>query len=89
MKYDPKIILSVPCPTCGAKSGEKCELSTGLPRFEPHRDRRLATLDTPEKKHPALPIQSIVSAPEPAMDDTKSCIGPFTIEHPAVVPSIS
>ncbi len=33
--------LAVRCPTCGAKPGEKCELSTGLPRTEPHRDRRL------------------------------------------------
>jgi hypothetical protein len=31
----------VRCPTCEAKPGEKCELSTGLPRTEPHRDRRL------------------------------------------------
>jgi len=30
------------CPTCGAKPGEKCELSTGQPRNTPHRDRRLA-----------------------------------------------
>ncbi len=33
--------LKVRCPTCGAKPGERCELSTGLPRTEPHRDRRL------------------------------------------------
>jgi uncharacterized membrane protein YvbJ len=37
-----KLALAVRCPTCGAKPGEKCELSTGLPRTEPHRDRRLA-----------------------------------------------
>jgi len=36
-----KLALAVRCPTCGAKPGEKCELSTGLPRTEPHRDRRL------------------------------------------------
>jgi hypothetical protein len=34
--------LAVRCPTCGAKVGEKCELSTGQPRTSPHRDRRLA-----------------------------------------------
>jgi hypothetical protein len=34
--------LEVRCPTCGAKPGEKCELGTGLPRNQPHRDRRLA-----------------------------------------------
>jgi len=42
MKAKPKQALEVRCPTCGAKSGEKCELSTGLPRTDPHRDRRLA-----------------------------------------------
>jgi len=42
MKIKPKQALAVRCPTCGAKPGEKCELSTGLPRTEPHRDRRLA-----------------------------------------------
>jgi hypothetical protein len=36
-----KRILAVRCPTCGAKVGEKCELGTGQPRTEPHRDRRL------------------------------------------------
>jgi hypothetical protein len=35
-----KAILSVPCPTCGAAAGEKCELNTGQPRNSPHRDRR-------------------------------------------------
>jgi hypothetical protein len=33
--------LAVPCPTCGAASGEKCELSTGQLRTNSHRDRRL------------------------------------------------
>jgi len=33
--------LTVRCPTCGAKPGEKCELSTGQLRTEPHRDWRL------------------------------------------------
>jgi len=42
MEAKQKLALSVRCPTCGAKPGEKCELSTGLPRTEPHRDRRLA-----------------------------------------------
>ncbi len=37
--------LTVRCPTCGAKPGEKCELSTGQPRTEPHRDRRLAAAE--------------------------------------------
>ena len=42
MKTKQEQALAVRYPTCGAKPGEKCELSTGLPRTEPHRDRRLA-----------------------------------------------
>ena len=34
-------ILAVSCPTCGAAPGEKCQLTSGQPRTEPHRDRRL------------------------------------------------
>ncbi|MFY9741189.1 MAG: hypothetical protein WA252_18690 [Candidatus Sulfotelmatobacter sp.] len=45
MKVKKKQALAIRCPTCGAKAGEKCELSTGLPRTEPHRDRRLAALE--------------------------------------------
>jgi hypothetical protein len=41
----PKQVLSVHCPTCGAGSGEKCKLGTGLPRTAPHRDRRLTVKD--------------------------------------------
>jgi hypothetical protein len=32
---------SVPCPTCGAAVDKACELNTGAPRTEPHRDRKL------------------------------------------------
>jgi len=42
MKVKKEKALAIRCPTCGAKPGEKCELSTGLPRINPHRDRRLA-----------------------------------------------
>jgi hypothetical protein len=38
-------VLSVRCPTCTAAPGEQCELSTDLPRNEPHRDRRLNAAD--------------------------------------------
>jgi hypothetical protein len=31
--------LASPCPTCGARIGQRCELNTGLPRANPHRDR--------------------------------------------------
>jgi hypothetical protein len=37
-------VHAVWCPTCGSGPGEKCELSTGQPRTEPHRDRLLACM---------------------------------------------
>jgi hypothetical protein len=45
MKATQKEALAIRCPTCGAKPGEKCELSTGQPRTYPHRDRRMLALD--------------------------------------------
>jgi len=42
MKARKETALGVRCPTCGSKPGEKCELSTGLPRTEPHPARTLA-----------------------------------------------
>ena len=44
-ELSPKQVLAVRCPTCGAAPGEKCELSTGLSRTNPHRDRRLEARD--------------------------------------------
>jgi hypothetical protein len=44
----PEQILSIPCTTCGAAIGEVCELHTGLPRTEPHRDRKLSAADAVE-----------------------------------------
>lgn len=46
----PKQVLSVPCITCGAAIGEVCELHTGSPRTEPHRDRKLSAADAVEAK---------------------------------------
>ena len=46
----PKQILTVSCVTCGAAVGEVCELHTGAPRTEPHRDRKLSAAETVEKK---------------------------------------
>ena len=47
MKRDvsPKPALAVRSPTCGVAPREKYELSPGLPRTEPHRDRRLVAAD--------------------------------------------
>jgi hypothetical protein len=46
----PEQQLSVPCPTCGAAIGEVCELHTGAPRTEAHRDRKLSAADATEMK---------------------------------------
>ena len=46
----PEQILSVPCTTCGAAIGEVCELHSGAPRTEPHRDRKLSAADAVEAK---------------------------------------
>lgn len=43
-------MAAVECPTCGAAVGEVCELNSGTPRFEPHRDRKLAAADAVEAK---------------------------------------
>ena len=45
-----KQILSVRCPTCGAATGEVCELNSGAPRTEAHRDRKLSAADAVEMK---------------------------------------
>ena len=45
-----KLSLGVPCPTCGAAPGQKCELNTGYPRTTPHRDRRLDAADKEKTK---------------------------------------
>jgi hypothetical protein len=46
----PRQVLSVPCTTCGAAVGEVCELHTGAPRTEPHRDRKLSAAEAVEMK---------------------------------------
>jgi hypothetical protein len=40
-----KQVIAVRCRTCGAAPGQKCELSIGLARLEPHQARRLAAGD--------------------------------------------
>jgi hypothetical protein len=45
-----KQILTVPCDTCGASIGEICELNSGAPRTQPHRDRKLAAAEAAEKE---------------------------------------
>ena len=40
-----KLAPEVPCPTCGAKPGERCKTTTGLLRNGPHLNRRLVVKD--------------------------------------------
>jgi hypothetical protein len=54
-ELSPKEVLAVPCPTCGAAPKEKCELSTGQPRTEPHRDRRLIAADARSEMSSGMP----------------------------------
>jgi hypothetical protein len=46
MKLTPKQILAIPCPTCGAAPGVRCQLATGQSRTGPHRDRRLIATES-------------------------------------------
>jgi uncharacterized membrane protein YqgA involved in biofilm formation len=46
----PKQILSVLCTICGAAIGEVCELHSGAPRTEPHRDRKLSAAEAVEER---------------------------------------
>jgi hypothetical protein len=43
-------LISVPCPTCGVPSGERCVLHSGAPRSDVHVDRKLSAAETMEKR---------------------------------------
>jgi hypothetical protein len=45
-----KKALTVQCPTCGAAPDEKCELTSGQPRTDPHRERLLVANDRSNAK---------------------------------------
>jgi hypothetical protein len=64
-KLSLKQILSVPCTTCGAAVGEACELHTGDPRTEPHRDRKLSAAEAAESKpvKPPRTLTLVTAAP--------------------------
>ena len=47
-----ELILTVPCPICGAAAGEKCELNSGYPRTTPHSERRLNAAETTPTANP-------------------------------------
>jgi len=60
----PQQALAVQCPTCGAKPEEKCELASGQPRTDPHRDRRLIAADREDaRRWPGGPIHEILIVP--------------------------
>jgi hypothetical protein len=45
-----KQTLSVPCPTCGAATEERCRLLSGTLRAEAHRERKFSAVDAVEAK---------------------------------------
>jgi hypothetical protein len=47
--------LSFVCPICGAQPQEKCELNSGTPRFESHRERRDIAKDAEAAVKATLP----------------------------------
>jgi hypothetical protein len=57
-------LFSVPCPRCGAATGNICELHSGGLRFEPHLDRKLSAVETVERKRmhvDAKPLSSKIA----------------------------
>ncbi len=44
----PEQAVSVPCPTCNAPIGKRCELRSGALRSEPHVDRKFAAMEAIE-----------------------------------------
>jgi hypothetical protein len=46
----PALLLSVSCPICEAAVGERCVFRSGVPRPEPHLDRKLTAADAVEAK---------------------------------------
>jgi hypothetical protein len=68
--------LTVACPTCGAVAGEQCELSTGMPRTNPHMERELAATNLMAAKKPevALPRRTGKRANGRSPHSTKNVI---------------
>ena len=54
---------SVPCTTCGAAVGEACELHTGAPRTEPHRDRKLSAAEAIEAAEAVAAVPAVEAKP--------------------------
>src|SRR5580698_3931497 len=46
----PALLLSVPCPICEVAPGNPCVFHTGVPRSEPHLDRKMLAADDVEEK---------------------------------------
>jgi hypothetical protein len=46
----PALLLSVPCPICEVAAGNPCVFHSGVPRAEPHLDRKILAADTLDTK---------------------------------------
>jgi hypothetical protein len=57
---NPRLLLAVPCPTCGVAVGKGCVLDSGRLRNDPHLDRKLYAIEALESKRaPATGGQSV------------------------------
>ena len=58
----PALLLSVACPICDAAVGNACVFGSGVPRSEPHLDRKmLAADDIEERSFQRTKVKSISS----------------------------
>src|SRR5579863_2731733 len=46
-------LSSVPCPTCGVPTGKPCVLHSGVPRSQPHVERKFSAIHAIEKTRAA------------------------------------
>jgi hypothetical protein len=51
----PALLLSVPCPICDVVAGNPCVFHSGVPRSEPHLDRKILAADNLETKRTQRP----------------------------------
>jgi len=57
----PRMILAVPCPTCGVAAGMPCELYSGGLRSEPHVNRKFAAIEAIEAKNHSQAVSHLSS----------------------------
>ena len=79
MKVLRELALLIRCPVCGAKPKQKCELSTGLPRTEPHLERCLAVENAAQPTTQRIHLVA-------GTDELRNRRGSSLVEHGANAP---